>query len=566
VLNDDGWLKDLQEQLLSAAARAKKRKKREKKEITDTDLLNFLQDLWIINKEGELVQLALKDSQKYVMDQILEARAKGKPGRFICCKSRQLGISTLIEAFIFSLTTLLPNRFALVVAHSIESSGRIFAMTQRFHRNLPPSQRKPLAKSNARLLQYTPPHYSEMRIDTASNKELGRSATLHYVHLSEVAFWEKPEEPILAINQAVPQIPNSLIFWESTANGMGNLFHRTWEQAVAGKIDMTPIFLPWRGEKEYWFPVEEGEKTRMKEEEQKFVEEYDLCPEEAKWYVYTKNQQCEGDQNKFDQEYPVTAERAFVASGVPFLNQEVIRRWLERAEKPVFRGYLRWKDENEKLVELMEDERGPLSIWEWADVDRYYILAGDISEGVGRDYTSLAVLKMPEDVNEPITMVAKFRSNRINAKAAGRVAEQLGYYYVTALVGIERNGPGHATLCELRDRAYPNLYYQTKFDRRDPEPTERLGWFTGHTPKRMMLQEIKAAVEDEALIIHCRPTLKQMQGLKWDPQKGTHKATAQDEITDRIVDDEIISLAIGLQVLKYAQSGRFFRTITTESL
>jgi hypothetical protein len=82
----------------------------------------------------------------------------------------------------------------------------------------------------------------------------------------------------------------------------------------------------------------------------------------------------------------------------------------------------------------------------------------------------------------------------------------------------------------------------------------------------MMLQEIKAAVEDEALIIHCRPTLKQMQGLKWDPQKGTHKATAQDEITDRIVDDEIISLAIGLQVLKYAQSGRFFRTITTESL
>ena len=146
----------------------------------------FIEDLKIIDKQGEMVSLIMNRSQEEVFHRIMECRERRVPARFICCKSRQLGISTLVEAFIFALLTRYPNRFALVVAHSIESAQAIFSMTQRFHRHLPADQARPLAKSNTRRIEYPAPHYSSLQIDTAANKNLGRGGTVNYVHASEV--------------------------------------------------------------------------------------------------------------------------------------------------------------------------------------------------------------------------------------------------------------------------------------------------------------------------------------------------------------------------------------------
>ena len=70
----------------------------------------FIENLKIINKRGELVSLIMNRSQESVFHRLMECREKRVPARFICCKSRQLGISTLIEAFIFALITHYPNR------------------------------------------------------------------------------------------------------------------------------------------------------------------------------------------------------------------------------------------------------------------------------------------------------------------------------------------------------------------------------------------------------------------------------------------------------------------------
>ena len=96
----------------------------------------FIENLRIINKQGEMVSLIMNRSQEKVFHKLMECREKRIPARFICCKARQLGISTLIEAFIFALLTKYPNRFALIVAHSIESAQTIFSITHRFHRHL----------------------------------------------------------------------------------------------------------------------------------------------------------------------------------------------------------------------------------------------------------------------------------------------------------------------------------------------------------------------------------------------------------------------------------------------
>ena len=71
---------------------------------------DFIENLKIINKRGELVSLIMNRSQEEVFHKLMECREKRIPARFICCKSRQLGISTLIEAFIFALIAWIFNR------------------------------------------------------------------------------------------------------------------------------------------------------------------------------------------------------------------------------------------------------------------------------------------------------------------------------------------------------------------------------------------------------------------------------------------------------------------------
>ncbi len=228
------------------------------------DLFNvqsFIENLKIINKRGELVSLIMNRSQEAVFHRLMERRESRVPARFICCKSRQLGISTLIEAFIFALVTRYPYRFGLVVANSIDGAQTIFSMAQRFCGNLDLQNASGNAATSARRIEYPAPHYSKIQIDTAANGNLGRGGTFHYVHASEVAFWERPEEPILAISQAVPQHWDTLVFWESTANGVGNLFHRTWIAAERGESDMEPIFLSWKEFPAYSLPVVPGETT-----------------------------------------------------------------------------------------------------------------------------------------------------------------------------------------------------------------------------------------------------------------------------------------------------------------
>ncbi len=520
-------------------------------------LLRFMQKLQIIDKQGRLVPFRLNRSQELVFERIMAARELHKPARFICCKARQLGISTLIEAFIFALISLQRHRSALVVAHSVESAAIIFEMTHRFHRY---SVGLPLLKrSSARLIAYNPPHESWMRIDTASNPNLGRGATLNYVHASEVAFWEKPEDPILAINQSVPQHWDSLVFWESTANGTGNLFHRTWIAAERGESEMEPIFLSWKGFPEYFLPLKQSTGP-LEPEDERFATEHGLAPEQAHWARFTRINQCHNSWEKFNQEYPMTPDLAFIFSGMPWFDPQRLRQQLERAVPPVFRGDLHVNEAGEVFFD--QAEGGALAVWEAPKEDMSYSLGMDAGEGIGSDYTVIQVI-----CDQTGRLVASFRSNRIAAELAGVEAWMLGMWYNCGLLAIERNGPGLACLavCQHGIADYPqiteyaNLYYHTWTDRKELEETKRLGWLTNRHTKGMMLMRLARAFQDGAIVIPNKLTLLEMQGFTWDARAKTFRQVYRAEGEKLAHDDEIMALAIAHEMKLYSFETRFFR-------
>lgn len=527
------------------------------------NLRAFIENLQIVNKQGELARLIMNRSQEIVFEKLMECREERRPARFICLKARQMGISTLVEAFIFALITRYPNRFALVAAHSMETAGAVFSMARRFYQGLPREQRPHLARNSVRRIEYAAPHSSRMEIDSASNRHLGRGVTIHYVHAGEVAFWERPEEPILAINQAVPHTWDTLIFWESTANGAHNLFHRAWVRAQRGDGDMEPIFLSWKGFPEYSLPVIGREPLSSDPLEVAFTQDHALTPGQARWACRVKKNQCHDSWEKFHQEYPVADYLAFAFTGMPWFDQRALQQFLDAPDAPIpARGRMEFVAVTRRTPQFVEDGQGPLLVWRCPSPAHSYSLGMDTGEGVGGDYTVIQVL-----CNETGELVATYRSNRVRAEMAGVDAYLLGVHYNHGLLGIERNGPGLAVLAACERglggfpwmTGYPNLYYHTFTDRKIPQETSRLGWITNRATKEAMLGRLAEAIQNRSLVLHDRTTLLQMQGFVWDAERRRFRQNYRMPGERLSHDDEIMALAIANEMRSRTWETRFIR-------
>jgi hypothetical protein len=130
-------------------------------------------------------------------------------------------------------------------------------------------------------------------------------------HGSEVGFWPHAETHAAGVLQAVPDEDGTEVILESTANGIGNFFHKTWREAEIGKNDYVAIFVPWYWQEEY--RKEPPPDFRMDEEETEYAELYGLDTAQIAW---RRNKIVElKDPVLFKQEYPATAAEAFQMSG-----------------------------------------------------------------------------------------------------------------------------------------------------------------------------------------------------------------------------------------------------------
>jgi hypothetical protein len=149
---------------------------------------------------------------------------------------------------------------------------------------------------------------------------VGRGSTIQYFHGSEVAFWPNAEKHAAGVLQAVPDAPGTEIIKESTANGLGNYFHKEWQLAESGKSEYIAIFVPWYWQDEYRRPVPAD--FVMTIEEENYKDAYDLDMEQMAW---RRNKITELGELLFKQEYPATAAEAFQMSGHdPFIPAEMV--------------------------------------------------------------------------------------------------------------------------------------------------------------------------------------------------------------------------------------------------
>lgn len=282
--------------------------------------------LLIRSKSGHHSFILNKAQQK--IHELVEGqkRATGKV-RAIILKGRQQGCSTYIEGRFYWLVTHTPGFRAFILTHDNDATNNLFEMAQRFHENCPPILRPKIEASNAKELIFGSID-SGYKLGTAGNKSVGRSSTIQLLHGSEVSFWPNATEHAKGILQAVPNLPGTEIFIESTANGVGNWFHEQWQLAQKRESEYLPIFIPWYWQDEYRMPV--ANDFELTEEEFHLKDLYNLDDQQIKWRRYKIMENSAGGSDgikAFMQEYPCNSVEAFQMSGDDsFIDPAVVMR------------------------------------------------------------------------------------------------------------------------------------------------------------------------------------------------------------------------------------------------
>lgn len=298
---------------------------------------NFLH---IRTKTGDIIPFRLNRAQHFLHDKLeKQLRKKGRV-RAIIVKGRQLGSSTYLQARYYWLLWRSKKALkAFILTHSDEATSNLFGMAQRFHRLLPDDLRPETGAANAKELVFSVTDCG-YRVATAGSKEVGRSETIQLFHGSEVPSWPNAEEHVTSVlSTALAKAPGTEGILESTAKGVGNVFHRYAMAAVREESEYEAIFIPWYWGEDYEEPCPST--FQPSEEWLDYAKLHKLTWEQLYW-AYLKNRELAQAKSfdpdricpDFRQEFPGTFEEAFQSSGDSFIPATSVLR-ARRPETPI---------------------------------------------------------------------------------------------------------------------------------------------------------------------------------------------------------------------------------------
>ena len=319
----------------------------------------------------------------------------------IILKSRQLGISTLSAAYSLWMMLFQNDKNILVIATSKDTAKNLITKVRIMYEALPAWLKTAIVENNKLSLIFK--NGSQIKA-IASNESAGRSEALSLLIIDEAAFIEKIDTIWTAAQQTLATGGRCLAI--STPNGVGNWFHKTWIDAQDGLNKFNTVKLHW---------------TCHPERDQEWRDEQtkNLGPTQAA-------QECDAD---------------FLSSGRSVVDPSILEWYKEKmcCEPTEKSGF----DRN-------------LWIWGYPDYSKNYLICADVARGDGTDYSAAQVFDLEE-----MEQVAEYKG-QLGTTEFGNFLIELATKYNDALLVVENNNIGWATLQTIIDRGYENLFYQEK--------------------------------------------------------------------------------------------------------
>lgn len=497
--------------------------------------------LKIRTKDQKIAPFVLNRGQRKLLDVIERQLRERGFVRVIILKGRQMGVSTMIQGFLYWWVSQRRAQRAIVLAHEAPASANLFAMTKRFHDTVPPLLRPNTRYSSKKELDFDLLD-SSYRVLTAGGDAIARSETASAAHLSETAFWPKSSAAgnYSGLMDTIPNVPGTVVFNESTADGMSGIFYDQWKAAATGAGIFEGVFLPWFWDPGYVLPIPEGVVWTPEEDRLRGLYGPDGLSDGH--LMFRRSKITEKTLDLFKQEYPCNADEAFLTSGRPVFDgvRLAMMRDIAKAKfGPSTDPEQPWQvPERATLAMLTEfgdpspDPRGELFIYRPLSPKETYYIGADVGAGIRKDHSVAQVLDSHR------RQVAVWRSDTFDPDYFGSVLAALGRYYLDARIICERNNHGILTNRVLnRDEGYTNLYTETVVDKVSDRETEVVGFFTSERSKPLVINELRAEIRDGTIIVNDAVTLDELQGFvvaengRLEADKGLH-------------DDCVIALAL----------------------
>jgi len=508
----------------------------------------------ILTKTEGMIDLVPNWQQCRLITAVGMQQGLGLPIRILILKFRQGGFSTAVEAIIFKHCDTIPYKRGFVCAHDEDSSETLFRMTKLYYDEQPPGRRKPTDYSSKKEIMWSAPHRSLMQVQTAGKVSLGRSKTIDYLHCSEVAWWKTAKQSLLSVMQCIPDSPDSMVFLETTANGVGGEFYDMWQDAVQARHDnpndlsgFLPLFFSWLDYPQYSTPLPEGMTLDPLDEEEEELVELGANAEQLWWRRRTIADKCGGDVSTFKQEYPSNAGEAFQMSGRGAISAKILthhrRTATSRADPQRARFKLDPLQPSGVTIEINNDFDGMYwDIWKTVEERHDYTVGGDTMEGQLSDPSDEdseadfnAALVLDRHRLEYVALC----HNQVDPDLFGLEMLKAAMYYNNAWATPEANSSGLAALLEFKRANYARTYRRLGNDENIAlKEAGKLGWKTMSHNRDMLIDNYLAACRADpvngwefSLVVPILQLVEQEERFYIDKMgKRRHRSGAHDDI------------------------------------
>lgn len=338
-----------------------------------------------------------------------------KNDKVIYNKARQLGISTLIAAFICWLILFHNDKKVLVISTKADVAKNMIVKVKIMLSKLPKWMFLTEIETNrAHMIGLANRSWVK---SIATSDDAGRSEALSLLVLDEAAHIPNMDELWKAA--AATLSTGGKVIAASTPAGIQNWFHEYYTKAESGQNDWKALLTHWHEHPEYALGLKDDENVPG--------------GKTSPWFERITSG---WSRQQIAQELLTS----FVDTASTYFDIEAIQAAEREAKTPL-------------------EKTGPdknLWIWDNARSGKKYLIAADSASGAGEDYSTFCVLDLWN-----VEIVAEYMG-KMQPDLFGDLLVETAIMYNNAYICPENNTYGFATAQQIRQKGYSNLCYFNK--------------------------------------------------------------------------------------------------------
>ena len=351
--------------------------------------------LKVISLDDGLVPFNLYQYQENMFNHFNENRFS------IVLACRQSGKSIAAVGYLLWYACFHPEKTIAILANKGATAREMLSRVTLMLENLPFFLQPGCKALNKGSIEFS--NNSKLIASATSGSSI-RGLSINLLFLDEFAFVENDAQFYTSTYPVVSSGKDTKVIITSTANGIGNVYHKIWEGATTYVNEFKPFRVDW----------------------------WDVPGRDEAWKAQTI---ANTSELQFDQEFG----NNFHGRGNTLIDASDLLA--QKSQRPM--------DFNEHLF-----------MYEKPKEDHHYVMTVDVSKGRGQDYSTFTIIDT--SVN-PFKQVCVFRDNNISPMLLPDICYKYAMIYNESYIIVESNDQG-AVVCNglYYDLEYENMFVESQ--------------------------------------------------------------------------------------------------------